>query len=145
MGAGMSYEEKGAWVYIVVFLGTFIAYVAVIVGRATSSATALADVPYRGPLLWSMGISIGLAIIGRILVEFARPSDTYQSDARDKDITRFSEYVGGGVLAVAALVPFALTLLEADYFWIGNSLYAAFALSAIVGAITKLIAYRRGL
>jgi hypothetical protein len=140
----MSYEEKGAWVYVVVFVGTSIAYVAVILGRA-AGPTALADVPYRAPMLWTMGISIGLSIIGRIALEILRPSDSHKPDVRDKDIGRHSEYVGGSVLAIAALVPFVLTLLEADYFWIGNSLYAAFALSATVGAATKIVAYRRGL
>jgi hypothetical protein len=42
------------------------------------------------------------------------------------------------------LVPFALTLLEADYFWIANAMYAAFALSALVSTPVRLVAYRRG-
>ena len=139
----MSYEEKGAWVYLVVVLGTFAGYVAVILGRA--EGTPLADVPYVKPLLWSLGISIGLAIVGRIVVEMVRPSDSYKVDARDKEIRRFSERVGGGVLGVAMLVPFALTLAEVDHFWIANGMYAAFALSALVSTPVQLIAYRRGL
>lgn len=139
----MSYEEKGAWVYLVVTLGTYVAYVTVVLRRA--EGIPLADVAFRSPMLWSMGIAIGLSIIGRILVEMAKPSDTYKIDARDKDITRFSEYVGGSVLALAMLVPFGLAMFEADSFWIANAMYATFALSAIVGAATKLVAYRRGL
>jgi hypothetical protein len=139
----MSYEEKGSLVYVVVFIGTFAAYVGVVISRADGGP--LADVDYRSPMLWSMGVSIGLAIIGRILVEMFRPSDTHKLDARDKDINRFGEYVGGSVLAVGMLGPFALTLLDADHFWIANAMYAAFALSAVVSSVTKLIAYRRGL
>ena len=30
----MSFEEKGTWVYLVVALGTYLAYVGIILGRA---------------------------------------------------------------------------------------------------------------
>ena len=96
-------------------------------------------------MLWSIGIAIGLSIVGRILVEIARPSDSYKIDARDKDINRFSEYVGGSVLAIGMLVPFGLAMFEADHFWIANAMYATFALSTLVGTTIKLVAYRRGL
>jgi hypothetical protein len=86
-----------------------------------------------------------LSILGRILFEIARPSDTHKLDARDKDISRFGEYGGGSVLAVGMLVPFVLALVAANHFWIANAMYATFALSAIVGTTTKLVAYRRGL
>jgi hypothetical protein len=139
----MSYEEKGSLVYLVVVIGTYAAYVGVVINRAEGGA--LADVAYRSPLLWSIGISIGLSIVGRILIEILRPSDTHKLDARDRDINRFGEYVGGGVLAVGMLVPFILALLAADHFWITNAMYAIFALSTVVGTTAKLIAYRRGL
>jgi hypothetical protein len=42
------------------------------------------------------------------------------------------------------LVPFVLTLTEADHFWIANAIYVAFVLSAFVGTTVKLVAYRRG-
>jgi hypothetical protein len=139
----MAYEEKGSLVYLFVVIGTYAGYVGVIVSRAGGGP--LVDVAYRAPMLWSMGISIGLAIVGRILVEILRPSDSHKPDARDKDINRFGEYIGGSVLAIGMIAPFALTLLAADHFWIANAMYAVFALSAVVGSTAKLIAYRRGL
>jgi hypothetical protein len=138
----MAYEEKGSWLYLVVTVGTYAAYVMVILGRADGS---LADMPYRSPMLWSIGIAIGLSIVGRILIEMVRPSDTHKPDARDRDINRLGEYVGGSVLAIGMLGPFVLALLAAAHFWIANAMYAVFALSAVVGTTTKLIAYRRGL
>lgn len=48
-----------------------------------------------------------MSIIGRIAVEIAKPSESYQIDARDKDINRFGEYAGGIALAVAMVIPFA--------------------------------------
>jgi hypothetical protein len=68
-----------------------------------------------------------------------------KKDQRDKDIDRHGEYVAGGTLGVAMLVPFGLTLATAEHFWIANAMYLAFVLSALVGAIVKIIAYRRGL
>ncbi len=139
----MTYEEKGAWVYVLVIAGVYAGYVAIVLGRAES--VPVAEVAYRAPMLWAMGIGVALAIVGRIAVEISKPSDTYKLDARDKEINRFSEYIGGSVLAVAMLVPFVLALLAAAHFWIANAMYAAFALSAVVGSTTKIVAYRRGL
>ena len=42
-------------------------------------------------------------------------------------------------------MPLLLTMAEVDYFWIANSLYLAFIIAAVVGAVVKLVAYRRGL
>jgi len=139
----MSYEEKGSLVYLMVTIGTYAVDVGLIISRA--DGIPLADVPYRSPMLWSMGVAIGLSIVGRILVEIARPSDTHKLDARDRDINRFGEYIGGTVLALGMLLPFGLALWAADHFWIANAMYFVFALSAVVGAGAKLIAYRRGL
>jgi hypothetical protein len=139
----MSYEEKGSWVYVLVVTGTCAAYVATILKRAGGGP--LTDVAYVAPMLWTMGIGMGLAMIGRILVEVVRPSETYRSDVRDRDIGRFGEYIGGSVLAAGMTVPFVLTLVSADHFWIANAMFLAFALSTVVGAAARLVAYRRGL
>ncbi|GAA3095989.1 hypothetical protein [Streptosporangium carneum] len=139
----MSYEEKGKWIYLLVILGTYGAYVAVILSR--TRGVPLAEVAYVSPMLWSIGVSIVLSIVGRIVVEIAKPSESYKIDVRDRDINRFGEYVGGTVLGVAMVVPFGLVMLETDYFWIANAIYAAFVVSALTSTCLKLVAYRRGL
>lgn len=139
----MSYEEKGTWVYVLAIAGAYAAYVVVIGGRIAGST--IGDVSYVAPMLWTMGVAIGLCIVGRVAIEILRPSETYKLDVRDKDINRFGEYVGGSVLSIGMLVPFVLTLASADHFWIANAMYATFALSAVVANATKLVAYRKGL
>lgn len=139
----MSYEEKGKWVYLAVILGTYVAYLAVILGRA--GGVPLAEVSYVPVMLGSIGIAIALSIVGRIAVEIAKPSESYQLDARDKDINRFGEYVGGIALAVAMVLPFALVLAAREDFWIANAMYAAFVISTLTSTCVKLSAYRRGL
>jgi hypothetical protein len=139
----MSYREKGSWVYLVVTVGSFAVYCAIILARA--HGRSLADVSYVQPLLWTLGISVIASTLLRTVVETARPSDSRRSDVRDRDINRFGEYIGALVLALAMSVPFILALVRADYFWIANAIYAAFTIWAVVSTAAKLIAYRRGL
>ncbi len=146
----MSYEERGIWVYLAVTVGTYAAYVAIILGRA--DGTPLADVSYVATLLWTIGIAIAVNIVGRIVVEIVsavsreitRTPEGMRVDARDKEINRFGEYVGGIVLGGSMVVPLGLALVDVDQFWIANAIYAALVLSSCVSSVLKLIAYRRG-
>jgi hypothetical protein len=151
MGASMSYEERGLWVSLTVGVGTYAAYVAIILGRAKD--TPLADVSYVATLLWTIGIAIAVNIVGRIAIEIVggitreitKTPDGTRVDARDKEINRFGEYVGGVVLGVSMIVPLGLALADIDQFWIANAIYAGLVLSSVVSSVLKLIAYRRGL
>ena len=143
----MSYEERGQWVYVVAIVLTYIAYVAVIAGQVDQ--TPLAEVDFAPAMVVAIGIGIALAIVGRIAVEIVarirEPTGSHDTDVRDRDIGRFGEYFAGTVLGIGMVVPFALTLAEFDYFWIANTMYLAFVLSALIGSVVKLVAYRRGL
>ena len=142
----MSYEERGQWVYIVVNVLTFGGYAAIVLGQARSSPVT--DVDYAPTMLWAIGIAIALSIVGRVLMEIAgemaRPGDSHQADVRDRDIGRLGEYFSGTLLGIGMVVPFVLAIAEFEHFWIANAMYAAFALSALVGTAVKLVAYRRG-
>ncbi len=142
----MSYEERGQWVYIVVNVLTLGGYAAFVAWQSRS--VPLTEVDYLPAMLWAIGIAIALSIVGRIgmeiAAEVARPGDSHEADVRDREIGRLGEYFSGTLLAVFMIVPFALVLAELDHFWIANAMYAAFALSALVGTAVKLVAYRRG-
>ncbi|MFD1149845.1 hypothetical protein [Saccharothrix hoggarensis] len=138
----MSYEEKGTWVYLVVSLLTYVGYVVVVLGRVGDGA--LVDVPHAGPMLWAIGTSVVLAVVGRVALEAVRPSDRHRPDERDREVNRFGEHVAAVVLGAGMVVPLALALGEARHFWIANAIYAVFTLWAVVGASVKLVAYRRG-
>lgn len=148
----MSQEEKGALVYLTATVVTYVGYLVVVLGRA--DGMPLVEVSYVPAMLWSIGIAVTLAILGRIALavlaeikhrHFAKPYDDHNMDVRDKDIHRFAEYVGGQIVGFGMLLPFGLTLKEADHFWIANAIYAVFVLSALVSTPVKLRAYRRGL
>jgi hypothetical protein len=138
----MSYEEKGQWVYLVVTTIAYGAYVVVLL--ATARTTPLPDVDYQPILLWTIAAAIAASIIGRIAIEVVTPSDSYSEDVRDRDIGRLGEYRAGLVLGIGMVVPFILALAEVHHFWIANAMYLAFVAQAIVGALIKLVAYRRG-
>ena len=138
----MSYEEKGQWVYLAATSIGYTAYVVILLGSA--GATPLPEVDYQPILLWTIGIAIAASIIGRIAIEIIWRSDSSSEDVRDRDIGRFGEYRAGLVLGIGMVVPFILALMEADHFWIANAMYLVFTAGAIVGAVVKLVAYRRG-
>ena len=109
---------------------------------AAQSGTPQSD-PLIRDLRWR---NIGNAnLIGRISAEIAGHDEGNDADVRDRDIGRFGEYFAGTVLGIGMVVPFVLAFADSDYFWIANAMYLAFALSAVVGAAVKLIAYRRGI
>jgi len=66
----MSYEEKGVWVYLVVVVGAYLAYVGVVLGRLTGASIDTVD--YFTPLSWSIGGSIVAAIVVRIVASSSR-------------------------------------------------------------------------
>jgi hypothetical protein len=139
----VSYEEKGAWVYLVTSAGAYAVYLAIIVGRLAS--TPAAEVPYVSVLLWTAGASIVANIVGRVLVETASPSDSRQADVRDRDVNRFGEYASRWFLVAGAAAALVMAMAKVDYFWIANVIYLGFVLWAVAGSALKLAAYRRGL
>jgi hypothetical protein len=139
----MSYEEKGTWVYLVTSAGAYLVYLAIVVGRALH--TPVAQVPYVSVLLWTTVASVVASVAGRTLIETARPSDSRRGDVRDRDISRFGEYVSRWFVILGAAGAFFMAIAELDYFWIANVIYLGFVLWAVVGSVVKLVAYRRGL
>ena len=138
----MSYEEKGQVVYLGVVATGYAAYLVLILQQL--STTPLLEIDYQPILIATLLVAIVAAIVGRIAVEVIRPSDPVREDVRDRDIGRFGEYVAGLVLGIGMVVPFILAIVEAAHFWIANAMYLVFVAQAIVGAVIKLIAYRRG-
>lgn len=137
----MSYEEKGTWVYLVVSLGVYVAYVIYILGQGV----ALPETTWVWPLVISIGAAIVAAIVLRILVEIFTPSDSYKSDVRDKSISRQGDAAGNALIIVGALGGLILALLGLHPFWIANAIYLGFVLSALVSSVVKIALYRGAL
>ena len=138
----MTYEEKGAWVYGLVAIVVWAVYAGVVLRLADGGP--LVDVDYTSVLLRTVAVSVVLTAVGRVVVEMVRPSETQKADVRDREIERRGEYVGGIVLGAGMVGPFALTMAEADHFWIANAMYLAYVLAAVVASVVKVVVYRRG-
>jgi cell division protein FtsW (lipid II flippase) len=104
----------------------------------------LADVPYIAPLLWTVGASIAASIALHAVFGILSPRDAGKKDQRDREIYRFGEYIGQSFLVIGGVAALLMAMTETDYFWIANVIYLAFVLSAVLGSIAKIVAYRRG-
>jgi cytochrome b561 len=138
----MTYQEKGAWVYILAVAVSATIYATTIIGQLGQHPVN--DVDFGPSLLWSLGISIGLSIVLRIVVEILTPSDSYKIDARDRAISHKAAYVNGTMIAIGMAGPLLLSVMDFDNFWVANAIYAVFVISAIVSSIVQVVTYRRG-
>ncbi|MEV1288654.1 hypothetical protein [Micromonospora sp. NPDC049679] len=137
----MSFDEKRAWIQAVVAVCGYGTYVAIVLARA--GQTPLTEVHYVGTLLWTVGGAIVAGIVLHILSGMVLPGGTGK-DQRDREINRFGEHVGQSFVVVGAVGALLMAMAELPYFWIANTLYLAFVLSAVLGSVAKIAAYRRG-
>jgi hypothetical protein len=138
----MAFEEKRAWVMGVVAIAAYATYLAVVLGRA--DGVALAEVPYASVLLWSVGAAIAVTIALHIAIALASPGEADVKDERDRAIARFGELTGQSFVVLGGVVALVLAMTEADHFWIANTVYLAFVLSAVLGSVARIGAYRWG-
>jgi hypothetical protein len=138
----VGYEEKRAWIMMVVSAIAYAVYVIIILGRAGS--TPLPDVPYVATLLWTTGIAVVTTILLTIVAVAQNPRDVGKKDPRDREINRLGEYIGQSFVAVGGVASLLLAMVEADHFWIANVVYLTFVLSAVTGSVAKIFAFRRG-
>jgi hypothetical protein len=139
----VSYEEKGTWAYVVVGVAVFCGYVVWLLRAADGGP--LAEVAYERPLVSAIVASVVVTVVGRVLIEIVRPSESTRPDVRDKEVSRFGDYLGGQVFSVLGAGVLALAIADADTFWIAQALYAAYVASMVVSSAAKILAYRRGL
>jgi hypothetical protein len=101
-------------------------------------------VSYASTLLWSVGAAIGVQIALNIAVGIASPKDAKKKDQRDREIYRIGEHIGQSFVVIGGVAALLMALAEVDHFWIANVIYLAFFLSAVLGSVAKIFAYRRG-
>lgn len=136
----VAYEEKRAWIMAVVSAIAYAVYAILVLARADDGR--LVDTPYAATLLWTVGGAIVASIVLNIAAAASR--DGHRTDQRDREINRFGDYIGQSFVAVGGVAALLMALAEWDHFWIANAVYLAFVLSAILGSVAKIVAYRRG-
>lgn len=135
----MAFEEKRAWIMLVVTIAAYAFYVITLLGRA--GEIPLADVPYVSTMLWTIGGAILATIVLHIVVS---TTSSDEKDQRDREIARFGDYIGMSFVVIGAVAALLMSMAEWNHFWIANVIYLGFVLSAILGSMAKLAAYRWG-
>lgn len=137
----MTSEEKSAWIMGVVAVATYGIYLSTIFSLADGP---LYEVAYAWPMAWTIIGAIIVSIVLHILAAAIWPKDANKRDTRDKEISRFGDFVGSGLVSAGAVAAMILAMLEWDLFWIANVIYLGFMLSAVVATVAKVVAYRGG-
>ena len=143
----MVYEERNVWTGLVVSIIGVTIYTILVLQQA--AGRDIAQVDWVPLMLWTIGLSIAASIVVSILwgifAGMRDPDGVGRSDQRDRDISRMGSRVGQAFMVIAGLGVIVLCAFEADWFWIANCMFYGFALSAMVGGVASVIAYRRGL
>jgi len=138
----MTLEERRSWTYLAVAIVAYGVYLAIVLGGSASAP--LVDVDYAPTMLFTIGGAIAAGIVIDIAIGIVTPRRDQTKDVRDRDIARLGDRVGQSFLVIGGLAALLLAIVEAPYFFIANVIYLGFVLSAVLGAITKVVVYRRG-
>lgn len=139
----MAFEEKRAWALAVIAVVGCAGYLAVVLSR--TAGRPLTEVPYADAMLWTIGLGIVVGIVSGIWFSIAARNDGLQTDERDREIGRFGDHIGQSFVVIGGVSAMVLAMAEAAHFWIANVLYLCFVLSAVLGSLAKIAAYRRGM
>ncbi len=100
-------------------------------------------VPYATTLLWTIGGAIAASMVAEIAIGIVNPRVFRAKDVRNRQSGRRGDYTGQSFVIIGAVAAMLTAMAGWDRFWIANVIYLCFVLSAILGSITKIIAYRR--
>lgn len=137
----MTHQEKRAWIMLVVSAAAYAAYAALILSRA--GGHPLARVPYAAALLWTVGASIVAQVVAETALGVVNRGESRLKDERDRQIGTLGDRVGSSFVVIGAVAAMLMAMAGWDRFWIANVIYLCFFLSAILGSVTKVIAYRK--
>ena len=139
----MSFEERGVWAVLLSGALGYIVYLAIVGPRLFH--TPAAHVSYIAPMVLTTVAWAIIALLVRSALEVVKPSDTGNSDARDRDIARFAEYPSRWCLVAGSTAACCMAFNHWNDFWIANVTYLGLVLWLMVGSALRLVAYRRGL
>ena len=143
----MAYEERNVWASLVISIVGVTIYTVIVLQQAASRP--ITEVDWVPAMLWTIGgsivVAIVVSIVWGILAGMRDLDGVGKSDQRDRDIAQMSTRVGQAFVVIAGLGVIVECALELDWFWIANTMFYGFAISAMVGGIASVIEYRRGL
>jgi MFS family permease len=126
---------------VVVAIVGYGAYLTLVLGSAAGGP--LVDASYVPALIWTIAGAILAGIVLSIVVGILS-GEHGRKDQRDREINRLGDNIGQSFVILGAVLAMVFAITGLAAFWIANLIYLAFVLSAILGSIAKIIAYRRG-
>lgn len=142
----MAYMERTIWAQLIASVVGLVVYLVLVVPQLFSAPVD--EVDWVWPMIWTIVgaivLSIVLSIVWGIVARIRDPELEHTADQRDREIEWFGERVGQSFLAIGGIGALILAMVEAPWFWIGNTLFLGFFLSAALGGMARLGAYRTG-
>jgi len=107
----------------------------------------VADIEFMWPLIWAVvsGVATNIFVTAILAARFKLRSSLKLTDERDIKIHRLGEFYTQGFYIIGGVLALVLSIIQADYFWIGLSVFLSFALASAVASFAKLIMYRFGI
>jgi uncharacterized membrane protein len=149
----MSGEEKVAWVYgvmVIITSGTYFTWLTIQLANKPVD-----EIAWEVPMIVAIAASIVGVIIGVILSAIAGAvwqsargryeEPDFTKDERDRAIEQLGNRRTFTVMSIGSGAALVLAMLDADTFWIGNALFLAGTVGAILEVTTKIRAYHRGM
>ena len=136
----VTHEEKRAWIMFVVNAVAYGIYAAIILSRA--DGRALTEVPYAAVLLLTIVVAIVTTIVLDIVSGMVNRRESRLKDVRDKEIGRLGDRVGQAFVIIGATAAMLMAMADWNRFWIANVIYLCFAISSVLGSLTKVLVYR---
>ena len=140
----MTFEEKSQWAYGFASLVVPAIYL-VWLARQIADAAEVSDISYVRTLLWAIGAGIIVNMVGNSFVRGSNLAEADKRDRRDREIRVRGDAASFIVFSILVVAPFVLAMRDVETFWIANSIYVAYVLTAIVGVVVKAVLYRKGI
>ena len=148
----MTMSERTVWAGAIASVLVGLVYITVIATRAAEMPVE--EVSWVVPMVWAMGSLIVVIILGTIASAIAtgiaaevrgEEPEFEDGDVRDKQIDLLGDaraYTCSGLGGLAAII---LLMLDADPFWVANTLFLSGLTAGLIAAVVKIHAYRNGI
>lgn len=138
----LGFREKSTWLVATIVVSVYGWYLVAILRRM--GATEVDAIGYEGPLLAAGVALLVVTIAGHAVLGVANPDDAAGGDERDRRIGHRARSAASHVLSVGALAALALSMLEADGFWIANAIVLSLVAAELTSAGTRIVLFRSG-
>lgn len=143
----MGYYERNTWTQVATTVIVLAIYIPWTLSTLPEGAADGNEWLWR--MMWVIMGGVGATIVGSIIwgiVAGARKEDaSSRADERDIRITQAGERVGQAFLVLGGIAAIVMCAMAVHPFWIAQTIFAGFALSALIGGIASLIMYRVGM